>query len=438
MNNEQIYQDIEEKLGFIPPYFTSAQENPQILENLWQQTLSAYLDNALPHLFKEKLFTYLSRYCSNPYWLLCKSCSLYSLGIKPQEILELLSTPAPTVSEIEQRLKAIAQQSEIENLSKLNPELEKTLLACGTVIFLQPHHTKSCCQRLKELLGNSSYQNLITLLSYIKTCHHWLEAYPEITPQNDPQVQNYLSFLLKEEPSLSSFFEGYNETIRLESQNREEQLCAEIAEYKRKEEEAQLLQTMAQEINESQNFHSALRVTLQKVCEVAGWNFGEAWIPDTEENILKCSPAWYSSDSHLKCFRELSESFEFSLGVGLPGRVWASKQIEWDRDVSTMPENLYLRASIAKEAGLKTGIGIPLLANGDVLAIMVFYMFEARDEDEQVVELISALTTLGATIQRKRAEETLQKALDTLEIRVQQRTEELTKANSKQCQYWHW
>jgi diguanylate cyclase (GGDEF)-like protein/PAS domain S-box-containing protein len=118
----------------------------------------------------------------------------------------------------------------------------------------------------------------------------------------------------------------------------------------------------------------------------------------------------------------------------LPGRVWASKQIEWDKDVSARPEATYLRARVAKEVKLKTGLGIPLIANTDVLAVLVFYMFESHEEDEKVVELISALTKLGSVIQRKRAEEALQKALNALEIRVEQRTAELSKANAERKQ----
>lgn len=429
---EQTEQAIEEKLGFIPPYFKPAQNNLQILENLWQQTLSGYLNNALPHLLKEKLFAYLSRYCTNSYWLVCQSCILYSLGIKSKKILELLSQPAPTTTDVEQHLKKLAEQPKLlTNVPESNSQLEQTLLVCGSFIFLHPDQSQSYYQELRRLLEESYYQNLITFLSYIKTCHYWLEAHPEITPQSDPRVRNYLSFLVKDEPKLDKIFNHYYERVRQESIHREQQLLAEIVEYKQKEEKAQLLQTMTQEITESQDFHSALQITLSKVCEVAGWNFGEAWIPDVNETLLNCSPAWYASHSHLRHFREVSETFDFPFDVGLPGRVWASKQIEWDRDVSALPKTIYLRAEMAKQAGLKTGFGLPLIVTEKVVAVLVFYMFEAREKDEQVVELISTLMTLGATIQRKRAEEALQKALDALENQVQQRTLELRKANAQ-------
>ncbi len=430
--SEQIFVEIKNQFGFIPSLFAPAFENPQVLENLWQQMLSAYINNPLPHLFKEKLFAYLSRYCTNSYWLICQSCSLYSLETEAPEILKWLSKPAPTATEIESQLRMTAAQPAPSTvLPEFNCELEENLLSRAIFIFLEPKQAQNCCEELRRLLGTENYQYLIAFLSYIKTSHNWVEAHLEISYTDDPRVHDHLNNLLNDEPRLNDFFNNYSEKVRLERKNREEQLLAQIASYKRKEEESQLLQAMTQKIGESQDFHSALGVTLRKTCEMAGWNFGEAWIPDSEGGVLRCSPAWYSTDSSLEPFRKFSETFEFSMGMGLPGRVWASKQIEWDKDVSAMPETTYLRARIAKKVGLKTGLGIPLIASKDVLAILIFYMFESHEEDKQIVELISALTKLGSVIQRKRAEEALQKALDALEIRVEQRTAELSKANAE-------
>jgi hypothetical protein len=51
--SEQIKAEIAEKLGFFPPFFSPALQTPQVLENLWHQTMYAYLNNPLPDLFKE-------------------------------------------------------------------------------------------------------------------------------------------------------------------------------------------------------------------------------------------------------------------------------------------------------------------------------------------------------------------------------------------------
>jgi PAS domain S-box-containing protein len=188
--------------------------------------------------------------------------------------------------------------------------------------------------------------------------------------------------------------------------------CIDHHDRKIAEENRQLLQTVTQAIASSQDFHSALGMALEKVCEATHWDFGEAWIPNLNQNVMECSSAWYSKTKDLLEFRQQSKTFTFPPGVGIPGRVWVSKQPEWHQDVSRETNQSYLRAHIASEIGLKAALGIPLLANDDVITVLVFYMFEAREEDKRLIDLISASTELGLFIQRKQAEEEIRKSLD--------------------------
>ncbi|MBC8120262.1 MAG: response regulator, partial [Gemmatimonadaceae bacterium] len=189
----------------------------------------------------------------------------------------------------------------------------------------------------------------------------------------------------------------------------------DITERRQAEEEVRFLQSMTQAVIESQDFNSVLSIALQKVCEATGWDFGEAWIPRAGEEVLECSRAWYVGDPSLERFRLASEKFEFELGVELPGRVWASQAPEWEYDLSLLPQASYRRADLAREAGLKTRLGIPLVASNKVLAVLVFYMFELRREDERLVKLICASTQLGTIVQRKRAVQELHRAKEAAE-----------------------
>jgi len=188
-------------------------------------------------------------------------------------------------------------------------------------------------------------------------------------------------------------------------------IAKDITLRKQAEQEAKLLQTMTQAILESEDFHSALQIALQKVCEATTWAVGEAWVPNPERSLLECSPVWHSKVDGLDDFRKLSQNFVFPPGVGLPGRVWETKYPEWCRDVSIETNSVYLRAKLALDAGLKAALGIPIVANDRVLAVLVFYMFEAREEDQRLIELISASTELGLFIQRKQAEGEIRKSL---------------------------
>jgi len=197
----------------------------------------------------------------------------------------------------------------------------------------------------------------------------------------------------------------------------------DITELKRTEKEIRLLLTMTQAVDESEDFHSALAVALRKVCEATDWAYGEAWIPRADGTALEFGTAWYIGGRGLDKFKQLSEGYTFPPGIGLPGQVWVSKQPEWIQDVSILPENTFPRCKLARNAGLKSALGVPIIANDETVAVLAFFMFESRPEDERLVKLVSAVASqVGSVIQRKRTEEALRKARDELEIRVQQRT----------------
>ncbi len=190
-------------------------------------------------------------------------------------------------------------------------------------------------------------------------------------------------------------------------------LHAEIAARKRTEEEIRLLLAISQAIAEARDFPSAIEVVLQKVCQAIGWEFGEVWIPRPDGSAIEhnrgCS--CHGAPENLARFTALSEGYAFSPGMGLPGRVWASRQPEWIQDVSTEPESLFHRAKIAKDAGLKAALGIPIIVDHQVVAVLLFFSLEAREEDRRHVEIVSAVAAqLGWSVQHKRAEEALQES----------------------------
>jgi signal transduction protein with GAF and PtsI domain len=176
-----------------------------------------------------------------------------------------------------------------------------------------------------------------------------------------------------------------------------------MIEHKRVESENQRLQTLIQAIGEAPDFPSALTITLGKICELTDWDYGEAWIPSKDDKFLEISPAWYASNRRgsdfvhaLEQFRLCSEGFIWFPGIGLPGRVWSSQQPEWICDASAQTETYFLRNQIAKAFGVRAGLGVPILANHNVLAVLVFFMSEVRSEDRRLVELIvAAATQLG-------------------------------------------
>jgi PAS domain S-box-containing protein len=182
----------------------------------------------------------------------------------------------------------------------------------------------------------------------------------------------------------------------------------DISQRKRAEEESQLLQCLTLEISAANDFQTALEITLTKICQFTGWDYGEAWIPSKDRHILICSPAWYSSIDGLDAFRKCSERISFPTGIGFPGRVWGNQRPEWIWDISLEAESHFLRKYPALECGLRSGLAIPVCADTNVVAIMAFFTRSPNDQDQQLVGLIGAIAMqLGVLMRRKRDEETL-------------------------------
>ncbi|MEG3846362.1 adenylate/guanylate cyclase domain-containing protein [Microcoleus sp. herbarium19] len=192
-----------------------------------------------------------------------------------------------------------------------------------------------------------------------------------------------------------------------ELHDRNSRLQEEIAERQRAEESIRFLLETTRAIGEAVDFHSALEVILHQVGETIGWDLGEAWIPDAQGTVLKSARGWYASNASMEPFRSQSEQLTFPMNIGLPGRVWASKEPEWVEDISRGYPH-FLRSEIALELGFKAGFGVPILVGDEVLAVLVFFKISACGKDARFIDVFNAVgTQLGSLVQRKQAEELL-------------------------------
>src|SRR5438094_2321233 len=179
-------------------------------------------------------------------------------------------------------------------------------------------------------------------------------------------------------------------------------------------EQLSLLQTITMEVAAADHFSSALEVVLRRVCEKTGCVLGQAWVPNEDGTALDCGSIWFCGNGELRNFRVASEASHFRPGLGLPGRVWESKQPAWIEDVGNDPN--FPRTATAKTIGLKTAVGIPILSGEKVIAVIEFFIRESRSKSEQLVKVIAAVAAqLNLVMERKRAEEELSRTNEILQ-----------------------
>ncbi len=198
-----------------------------------------------------------------------------------------------------------------------------------------------------------------------------------------------------------------------------EGMMVDITDRKWAETQVNLLQSIILKISELADVESALEVVLQEICQLRGWEYAEAWLPDPFRGVLRCSQAWYSSSPELAEFRNASEKLTFAKGVGLPGRVWQTQAHEWQQDVGQLSAEQFKRHELVRDYHLG-GLGVPIITNRgsqetsgqeEVLAVLAFFIFDAGEEDERLVQLVLAIAAqLGTVIARKQAEAALREA----------------------------
>ncbi|TLD40376.1 MAG: diguanylate cyclase/phosphodiesterase (GGDEF & EAL domains) with PAS/PAC sensor(s) [Candidatus Jettenia ecosi] len=184
------------------------------------------------------------------------------------------------------------------------------------------------------------------------------------------------------------------------------ELRMKVAKHKEMEEEIKLLQTMTFAIVEAEDFSSTLGIVLHKVCEATGWVYGEAWLISPEGKYLEYCVAWHRDPKKKEAIKRDSKMLTFSPDCGLPGRVWSLKKPEWM--IESMVRRNFPHAEFCKKFGFKAAMGIPVVTNDEVIAVLTFFMQEQRDEDERLIRLISSVATqLSVVIHRKMVEDAL-------------------------------
>jgi diguanylate cyclase (GGDEF)-like protein/PAS domain S-box-containing protein len=208
-----IKTEIEYRLGFFPPYFDPAEEIPALLESLWHQQRTAYYDNPLPALFKEKLLLLLSRCCTSPYFIITHACTLHEFGMTAQDIRQLIEKTGPTSDDIGHAQDALAGFTHPIQEWPAGAIFEDALQTLSVAVFMRLPERDRCTVELKEILGSVHYASLISLLSYAKASHLWLEGHPEIGCQSHPIVRKYFMALVQDEPTLLQRFQNHEETV---------------------------------------------------------------------------------------------------------------------------------------------------------------------------------------------------------------------------------
>lgn len=188
-------------------------------------------------------------------------------------------------------------------------------------------------------------------------------------------------------------------------------------------------------LTESLTANEVISKILQTLGKNLGWNIGEFWNIEQSNNSLYCQEIWHEQSISTE-FKTTIQQLNFTLGVGLPGRIWASGMPAWFSDL-VQDENC-LREALTKQEGLHSGFGFPVTSDRKVLGVMIFFSREIKPLDKDLLKTMNAIgNQIGQFIERKQAQEALEQSEQSLRkqtLQLQQAMQELKHTQSQLVQ----
>ena len=183
----------------------------------------------------------------------------------------------------------------------------------------------------------------------------------------------------------------------------------DITERKRGEHRRMAQHAVTQILAEAATLEEATPRILRAVCECLVWDVGALWRTDREGGVLRYVEVWHKESIEVREFEAAIRDSTFKPGIGLPGRVWSSREPAYIPDV--VHDANFPRAPIAAREMLHAAFGFPILLGGEVLGVMEFFSHDIRQPDRDMLDMMATIgSQIGQFIDRKQAEEALHRA----------------------------
>lgn len=154
-------------------------------------------------------------------------------------------------------------------------------------------------------------------------------------------------------------------------------------------------------INGSNNLEKSLGEVIEKVCRHLDFQYGEVWSLNIDENKMVFRADW---SANKKIFLKRSDASISTIekGEGLPGTAWLNKERIYIKDLQN---SIFVRKESAKNAGLVSGMALPIYFNNEVVAVFNLFSVKPFTKDQLYADLLNKLTSqIGADIQKNRKE----------------------------------
>ena len=187
-------------------------------------------------------------------------------------------------------------------------------------------------------------------------------------------------------------------------------ISKDVTKAKRDERHLDLERNVARILANVEDVGAALRAALGAICESEGWDSGQYWSLDEEQNVMTFHSGWSVADSAIRRVSEHARGLTFGRGHGLVGSVWQTGEPVWLEDFRT--DKRVLRKDLAKETGWTSAFLFPVQSKGRHVGVLDFNARYIPEPDLRLLQVIQGLATQignfyerAVTLQRLRESE---------------------------------
>ncbi len=160
---------------------------------------------------------------------------------------------------------------------------------------------------------------------------------------------------------------------------------------------------------ESTTLTDAAPRILAVIGESLGWDIGAVWTVDRAAQVLRCVEVRCRPPRTYQAFLADGLRQTYTPGVGLPGRVWASRQAAWIADVTE--DANFPRAATAGRECLRGAVAFPIILGAEVLGVIEFFSHRSRPPDRDLLHMLAFLgSQIGQFIERTQADQARREA----------------------------
>ncbi len=150
---------------------------------------------------------------------------------------------------------------------------------------------------------------------------------------------------------------------------------------------------------------TVIALALEAICTDLRWDCGALWSVG-DDGLARCTVAWHAdNDTAVRRFVEASSSLTYRSGEGSLGRAWGIGSVV-RIDTQASPSH-FARDAMAREAGLTTGLVVPMVEPEATTALELFGANPYAADAETLESLRVIALQISQYRQRKQAEKTL-------------------------------